>query len=111
MDLIDARLGKLGNGDEAAMCIQLGLLCCQASVVNRADMNSIDLMLSSESFSLPKPGKPGIQGRGGRWTTITTSASTINTNSRSATRASGGTSYVEDCSRNSISTSSFNEGR
>ena len=109
MDLIDPALSKF-NADEAAMCIQLGLLCCQASIADRPDMNSVHLMLSSDSFTLPKPGKPGIQGRGGRWTTTTTSAFT-NTNASSATRASGGSSYVEDYSRNSISTSSFDEGR
>lgn len=110
MDLIDPSLGKY-NGDEAAMCIQLGLLCCQASVVERPDMNAVHLMLSSDSFTLPRPGKPGIQGRAGRWTTTTTSALT-NTNASSATRASGGSgSFVEDYSRNSISTSSFDEGR
>ncbi|XP_061357589.1 cysteine-rich receptor-like protein kinase 44 [Gastrolobium bilobum] len=109
MDLIDPTLGKY-NGDEAAMCIQLGLLCCQASIIDRPDMNSVHLMLSSDSFTLPRPGKPGIQGRVGHWTTTTTSAFT-NTTASSATKASGGSSFVEDYSRNSISTSSFDEGR
>ncbi|KAL2321187.1 hypothetical protein Fmac_030156 [Flemingia macrophylla] len=110
MDLIDPTLGKY-NGDEAAMCIQLGLLCCQASIIDRPDMNAVHLMLSSDSFTLPRPGKPGIQGRVGRWTTTTTSALT-NTNASSGSRASGGSgSFVEDYSRNSISTSSFDEGR
>lgn len=40
MDSIDQSISKY-NGDEAAMCIQLGLLCCQASVVERPDMNSV----------------------------------------------------------------------
>ncbi|KAK7271236.1 hypothetical protein RJT34_26967 [Clitoria ternatea] len=109
MDLIDLTLGKY-NGDEAAMCIQLGLLCCQASITERPDMNTVHLMLSSDSFTLPRPGKPGIQGRVGHWTTTTTSAFT-NTNASSATKASGSNSFVEDYSRNSISTSSFDEGR
>lgn len=109
MDLVDPTLRKY-NGDEAAMCIQLGLLCCQASIIERPDMNSVHLMLSSDSFTLPRPGKPGIQGRVGRWTTTTTSAFT-NTTASSATKASGGSSFVEDYSRNSISTSSFDEGR
>ncbi|KAG2385192.1 putative G-type lectin S-receptor-like serine/threonine-protein [Vigna angularis] len=109
MELIDPTLGKY-NGDEAAMCIQLGLLCCQASIIERPDMNAVHLMISSDSFTLPRPGKPGIQGRTGRWTT-TTSALT-NTNASNTTRVSGGSgSFVEDYSRNSISTSSFDEGR
>nr|WIL59903.1 nodulation protein [Melilotus officinalis] len=110
MDLIDQSIGKY-NGDEAAMCIQLGLLCCQASVVERPDMNSVNLMLSSDSFTLPRPSRPGIQGRVRKWNTTTSSALTNNTNGSSATRASGGGSFVEDYSRNSISTSSFDEGR
>ncbi|CAJ1951929.1 unnamed protein product [Sphenostylis stenocarpa] len=112
MDLIDPSLGKY-NGDEAAMCIQLGLLCCQASIIERPDMNAVHLMLSSDSFTLPRPGKPGIQGRTGRWTTTTSSALTnTNTNASSGTRVSGGSgSFVDDYSRNSISTSSFDEGR
>lgn len=108
MDLIDTTLAGY-NGDEAAMCIQLGLLCCQASIQERPDMNAVHLILSSDSFTLPRPGKPGIHGRVGRWTT--TSTALTNSNATSATRASGGSSFVEDYSRNSISTSSFDEGR
>ena len=95
------------------MCIQLGLLCCQASVSERPDMNSIYLMLSSDSFVLPKPGIPAIQGRSGHWTT--TSSTPTNTNGSSIptdiTKASGGSSFVEEYSRNSISCSSMDEGR
>jgi len=109
MDLIDQSIGKY-NGDEAAMCIQLGLLCCQANVLERPDMNSVNLMLSSDSFTLPRPSRPGVQGRVGKWNTTTASALS-NTNGSSAIRASGGSSFVEDYSRNSISTSSFDEGR
>ncbi|KAK1384066.1 Protein kinase domain-containing protein [Heracleum sosnowskyi] len=112
LELVDASLVEC-NPDEAAMCIQLGLLCCQASFSERPDMNTIYLMLSSGSFILPKPGLPAIQGRGGHWTT-TTSAMT-NTNGSSIqteiAKASAGSSFVEDYSRNSISYSSMDEGR
>jgi len=112
LELVDPNLAKY-NSDEAAMCIQLGLLCCQQSVPDRPDMNSVHLMLSSDSFTLPRPGKPGIQGRGGRWTT--TSTALTNTNASSShtgvTKVSGGNSFVEDFSRNSISVSSIDEGR
>ncbi|KAK9926321.1 hypothetical protein M0R45_023559 [Rubus argutus] len=114
LDLVDPTLAKC-NRDEAAMCVQLGLLCCQASLAERPDMNSVHLMLSSDSFTLPRPGKPGLQGRGGRWTTTSTSAFTNNTNASSecsgVTKVSGGNSYVEEYSRNSISHSSIDEGR
>ncbi|KAB1204086.1 hypothetical protein CJ030_MR5G019112 [Morella rubra] len=118
LDLIDPSLTKFNN-DEAAMCIQLGLLCCQQSVADRPDMNSVHLMLSSDSFTLPRPGKPGIQGRGGRWTTTSTALTNTNTNTNTnatsthsgVTKVSAGSSFVEDFSRNSISVSSIDEGR
>ncbi|KAF3438575.1 hypothetical protein FNV43_RR21338 [Rhamnella rubrinervis] len=113
LELLDPTLSKC-NLDEAAMCIQLGLLCCQSNVVDRPDMNSLHLMLSSDSFTLPRPSKPGIQGRTGRWTTTSTSPFTT-TNASSGysgnTKASAGSSFVEEYSRNSISLSSIEEGR
>ncbi|KAI8528681.1 hypothetical protein RHMOL_Rhmol12G0166500 [Rhododendron molle] len=114
LDLVDPSLARW-NQDEAAMCIQLGLLCCQANVADRPDMNSVHLMLSSDSFTLPRPGKPGIQGRRGRWTTTTSSALTNTNRARSTntagTSASAGSTIVEDFSKNSISYSSIDEGR
>ncbi|KAH7854768.1 hypothetical protein Vadar_017602 [Vaccinium darrowii] len=59
LDLVDPSLARC-NPDEAAMCIQLGLLCCQENVADRPDMNSVLLMLSSDSFTLPRPGVPGF---------------------------------------------------
>ncbi|KAL2482061.1 G-type lectin S-receptor-like serine/threonine-protein kinase [Forsythia ovata] len=113
-ELVRGSLNKY-NLDEAAMCIQLGLLCCQASIADRPDMNSVHLMLSSDSFALPRPGKPGIHGRVGRWTTSTSAPFTNNTNGSTTqtvgTKASIGSSFVEDYSRNSISHSSMEEGR
>ncbi|XP_040996455.1 cysteine-rich receptor-like protein kinase 10 [Juglans microcarpa x Juglans regia] len=114
LELVDPSLTKFNN-DEAAMCIQLGLLCCQQTVAERPDMSTVHLMLSSDSFTLPRPGKPGIQGRGGRWTTTTGSTftrtnATASTNTGS-TKVSGGSSIVEEFSRNSISVSSIDEGR
>ncbi|CAI9754569.1 unnamed protein product [Fraxinus pennsylvanica] len=103
------------NPDEAAMCIQLGLLCCQASIADRPDMNSVHLMLSSDSFTLPRPGKPGIYGCVSRYTTTTsapcTNTTNGSTNQTGITKASIGSSFVEDYSRNSISHSSMEEGR
>ena len=112
LELIDPTIAKY-NPDEAAMCIQLGLLCCQQSVAERPDMNAVHLMLLSDSFTLPRPGKPGIQGRGGRWTSTSTALTNTNASSTltGATKASGGGSFVEEYSRNSISVSSIDEGR
>ncbi|KAL5546082.1 hypothetical protein UlMin_005769 [Ulmus minor] len=114
LEVLDPSLIRC-NRDEAAMCIQLGLLCCQSNIADRPDMNYVHLMLSSDSFTLPRPSKPGTQGRGGRWTTTTSSAFTNNTNASSGltggTRPSASGSFVEDYSRNSMSVSSIDEGR
>ncbi|KAF9593833.1 hypothetical protein IFM89_025618 [Coptis chinensis] len=110
LDLIDPSLQKF-NRDEAAMCIQLGLLCCQANVADRPNMNSVNLMLLSDSFTLPVPGKPGTQGCARRRTTTssfpTVTGSTSNTTGATKTSVSSGS----DFSRNSISVSLIDEGR
>ncbi|XP_057770559.1 G-type lectin S-receptor-like serine/threonine-protein kinase B120 [Salvia miltiorrhiza] len=115
LELVDENLDKYSL-EEAAICIQLGLLCCQASVTERPDMNAVHLMLSSDSFTIPRPGKPGLQGRVGRWTTTTSTAFTSNTNGSSTqtaatTKAETTNVFVEEFSRNSISYSSIDEGR
>ncbi|CAL1370061.1 unnamed protein product [Linum trigynum] len=92
LELVDPALGDHYNTDSVGMCIQIGLLCCQQTVADRPDMNSIHLMLSSDSFTLLEPGKPG-----GRWTSM-----------KSGVRNSINT--LEDHFRNSSSFSSFDEG-
>ncbi|MFS8023909.1 putative protein kinase RLK-Pelle-DLSV family [Helianthus anomalus] len=114
LELVDETL-ETCNPSEALMCIQLGLLCCQAIVADRPDMNSLHLMISNDSFTLPKPGKPGLQGRGGRWTTTTNSSASLSNTKASTTLSYDAkqsiASSVEEFSRNSISCSSINEGR
>uniref|UniRef100_A0A453DSZ0 Protein kinase domain-containing protein n=1 Tax=Aegilops tauschii subsp. strangulata TaxID=200361 RepID=A0A453DSZ0_AEGTS len=117
LEIVDPGLSGWDAG-EVAMCVQLGLLCCQAVVSDRPDMYSVHLMLSSDSFTLPKPGKPAVHGRVGRWKSTTGSASSsasgANTNSTFATdttKASTLGNIAEDESRNSISISFTTEGR
>ncbi|RAL41512.1 hypothetical protein DM860_010306 [Cuscuta australis] len=111
LELVDTSLESC-NPDEAAMCIQIGLLCCQSAVPERPNMNSVNLMLSSDSFTLPKPGKPATHGRLGRWATTGSSGFTKSTDSSSAqtgvTKTSGGGCVSGG---NSISYSSLDEGR
>ncbi|KVI04458.1 Protein kinase, catalytic domain-containing protein [Cynara cardunculus var. scolymus] len=111
LELVDESLDAC-NPSEAAMCIQLGLLCCQATVSDRPDMNALHLMLSNDSFTLPKPGRPGLQGRGGPWTTTTSPAlTTTNATTTLTNHTKQSISSSVDYSRNSISVSSMNEGR
>ncbi|CAD6239381.1 unnamed protein product [Miscanthus lutarioriparius] len=128
LEIVDPSLSKSNpDSEQALLCIQLGLLCCQAVVPDRPDMHSVHLMLSSDSFTLPKPGKPAIHGRTGRWMTTTTASGSAsasgasNTNTTSGgstfgtdtntTRASVLANIAEDESRNSISISFTMEGR
>lgn len=112
LELVDESL-ETCDPSEAAMCIQLGLLCCQAIVADRPDMNSVHLMISNDSFTLPRPGKPGLQGRGGRWTATTSTAVTSTNGSSTVTNQTkpSAASSSKDYSLNSISFSSMNEGR
>ncbi|KAK9063239.1 hypothetical protein SSX86_017109 [Deinandra increscens subsp. villosa] len=107
LELVDETL-ETYEPSEALMCIQLGLLCCQAIVAERPDMNALHVMISNDSFTLPVPGKPGLQGRGSRWTT---NSSEPLTTTKAATTTLSDVSSVQDFSRNSISCSSINEGR
>ncbi|KAG7590021.1 Protein kinase domain [Arabidopsis suecica] len=126
LELMDQSLAGVYNRDEAATCFIIGLLCCQQITTNRPDINTVHQMLSSDSFDLPKPGRPGLQGRrGGDYTsTVTGTGAGSRTfdlngsepNSFKSRRSSGGgaagqDSIVEEYSRNSISMSSFAEGR
>ncbi|KAH9603778.1 hypothetical protein KSS87_018804 [Heliosperma pusillum] len=109
LELVDENLAKC-NPDEVAMCIQLGLLCCQATVSDRPTMSSVHLKLCSDSFTLPQPSKPGVHGH--RWVGRTTTSSAFtNTNPSSSKTTTTGSTLVEEFSVNSISVSSLEEGR
>ncbi|XP_065037842.1 cysteine-rich receptor-like protein kinase 44 [Musa acuminata AAA Group] len=118
LEIVDPSISTWDR-DEAALCIQVALLCCQAVVSVRPEMHGVRLMLSSESFSLPKPGRPGTRGREGRWTSTATSTLTrTSANSTAASTATDATKsssifygIAEDFSRNSISVSFTTEGR
>ncbi|CAE5964050.1 unnamed protein product [Arabidopsis arenosa] len=126
LELMDQSLAGVYNRDEAATCFIIGLLCCQQITSNRPDINMVHQMLSSDSFDLPKPGRPGLQGRRGGGYTSTGAGTGAGSrtfglngsepNSFKSRRSSGGgaagqDSIVEEYSRNSISMSSFGEGR
>lgn len=125
LELVDQSLAGVYNRDEAATCFIIGLLCCQQITTNRPDMNAVHLMLSSDSFDLPKPGRPGLQGRRGGTGTSTGTGTGTGSRSlglteskpnscksrRSGGGASGQNSVVEEYSRTSITMSSIAEGR
>ena len=49
-----------GPGSDIIRCIHIALLCVQESVANRPTMNTVVLMLSSNSLSLPVPLEPAF---------------------------------------------------
>ncbi|XP_062087458.1 cysteine-rich receptor-like protein kinase 44 [Humulus lupulus] len=53
-------LMRVGSGCEIMRCIHIGLLCVQENLVDRPTMNTIVLMLNSNSTSLPLPSKPAF---------------------------------------------------
>ncbi|MCL7045973.1 hypothetical protein MKW94_013191, partial [Papaver nudicaule] len=88
LELVDPSLETKFNEEQAVMCIQLGLLCCQSSIADRPEMNAVHLMLMSDSFEMPRPGLPGFQGRIGRWAAnSSTITSHIKTNDHSDSTA------------------------
>ncbi|KAJ0439125.1 putative protein kinase RLK-Pelle-DLSV family [Helianthus annuus] len=63
LDIIDPTL-KMGStlSHDIVRSIHIGLLCVQASVINRPTMASIVLMLHSTSLMLPVPSEPPFFG-------------------------------------------------
>ncbi|XWS15620.1 hypothetical protein CRYUN_Cryun34aG0017000 [Craigia yunnanensis] len=59
MDLVDPNL-KDGSRTELMRCIHIGLLCVQEDVAERPNMDSVVLMLSSYSVTLPLPSQPAF---------------------------------------------------
>ncbi|KAF2305015.1 hypothetical protein GH714_001076 [Hevea brasiliensis] len=55
LNLIDAIPLSVGSRNEMIRCIHVGLLCVQEDVTRRPAMDSVILMLSSHSVSLPHP--------------------------------------------------------
>ncbi|GMN49776.1 hypothetical protein TIFTF001_018936 [Ficus carica] len=53
-------LVRVGSGSEITRRIHIALLCVQESVAHRPTMNTVVLMLNSNSLSLPVPSKPAF---------------------------------------------------
>lgn len=60
LELMDELMEQEYPEHEAIRCIQVGLLCVQQRPEDRPVMQTVLLMLDSESMSLPQPGRPGF---------------------------------------------------
>ncbi|GMI91497.1 hypothetical protein like AT4G27290 [Hibiscus trionum] len=60
LELVDELMEQDFPEEEALRCIQVGLLCAQQRPDDRPVMQTVVLMLDSESMSLPQPGRPGF---------------------------------------------------
>lgn len=58
LQLADHSLGSEYPTEEVLRCIQIGLLCVQEDPIERPSMNSLAVMLSRHSVSLPVPSMP-----------------------------------------------------
>ena len=58
-NLIDPTI-SVGSRTEIMRCIHIGLLCVQENVADRPTMNSIGLLLNSNSATLAVPSKPAF---------------------------------------------------
>ncbi|GMN73525.1 hypothetical protein TIFTF001_056110 [Ficus carica] len=59
--LVDSTLGGEGSrSSEIMRCIHIGLLCVQENAEQRPTMNSVVLMLTSHSTTLPLPSRPAF---------------------------------------------------
>ena len=53
-------LVRLSSGSDITRCIHIALLCVQENVADRPTMNTVVLMLNSNSLSLPVPSEPAF---------------------------------------------------
>ncbi|KAK8551581.1 hypothetical protein V6N12_040215 [Hibiscus sabdariffa] len=60
LELVDELMEQDFPEEEALRCIQVGLLCVQQRPEDRPVMQTVVLMLDSESMPLPQPGRPGF---------------------------------------------------
>ncbi|KAI3936211.1 hypothetical protein MKW92_010859 [Papaver armeniacum] len=63
-EIIDPTLAPLGESsvEQIKMCIQIGLLCCQADPSLRPHMRRVVVLLSKKPGSLEEPQRPGYPG-------------------------------------------------
>ncbi|KAI3976953.1 hypothetical protein MKX01_008811 [Papaver californicum] len=63
-EIIDPTLAPLGESsvEQIKMCIQIGLLCCQADPSLRPPMQRVVVLLSKKPGSLEEPQRPGYPG-------------------------------------------------
>ncbi|XP_059292821.1 receptor-like serine/threonine-protein kinase SD1-8 [Lycium ferocissimum] len=59
-ELLDPSVAESFSPSEVMRCIQVGLLCVQEQADDRPKMDTVVLMLGSESTSLPQPKNPGF---------------------------------------------------
>ena len=58
MNVADPLMRQISSGSEITRCIHIALLCVQENVADRPTMNTVVLMLNSNSLSLPVPSEP-----------------------------------------------------
>lgn len=59
-EILDPVLGIQFPSSDMLKCIKVGLLCVQENPVDRPKMSTVNVMLNSDSVSLPAPSRPAF---------------------------------------------------
>nr|XP_018685477.1 PREDICTED: cysteine-rich receptor-like protein kinase 6 [Musa acuminata subsp. malaccensis] len=59
-EILDPVLGIQFPSSDVLKCIKIGLLCVQENPVDRPKMSTVNVMLNSDSVSLPAPSRPAF---------------------------------------------------
>ncbi|XP_064975154.1 cysteine-rich receptor-like protein kinase 44 [Musa acuminata AAA Group] len=59
-EILDPVLGIQFPSSDMLKCIKIGLLCVQEKPVDRPNMSTVEVMLNSDSVSLPAPSRPAF---------------------------------------------------
>ncbi|KAK6157573.1 hypothetical protein DH2020_011821 [Rehmannia glutinosa] len=62
LEIMDPTITSSADGDQVAMCIQIGLLCVQSDPKSRPDMGRVVVILSKKPSILEEPMRPGYPG-------------------------------------------------
>ncbi|KAK1374674.1 Protein kinase domain-containing protein [Heracleum sosnowskyi] len=104
LEIVDKKLASSMVPDQAALCIQIGLLCTQSDPQLRPTMGRVVIMLSKKLGTLEVPTRPGYLGaRYRRSHRGNTSSSTAGISVESSSQSSGSTNNTNTASASALS--------
>ncbi|KAL8112278.1 hypothetical protein AgCh_019833 [Apium graveolens] len=104
LEIVDKKMASSVVPDQAALCIQIGLLCTQSDPQLRPAMGRVVIMLSKKLGTLEVPTRPGYLARYRRSNRANTSSSSGGISVESSSRSSGLTDNTNTNSASAQST-------